>query len=111
MPFSGAPGIVYKIVFDFSLYLTYIILMYEIDWKPKAIKQLLKIGDKSDRQSIRDAVGQLSGFPDCSGIKRLVNHSNEYRLRVGRYRVLFDVHSEIRIISIEEVKKRDERTY
>ena len=85
--------------------------MYDIDWKPKAIKQLFRIGDKSDRQSIRDAVGGLSGFPECSGIKRLVNHRNDYRLRVGRFRVLFDVHTEISIISIEEVKKRDERTY
>ena len=85
--------------------------MYEIDWKPRAIKQLLRIGGKSDRQAIRDSVGNLSRFPECPGIKRLVNHGNDYRLRVGRYRVLFDVHAEIRIISIEEVKKRDERTY
>ena len=85
--------------------------MYEIDWNPKAIKQLMRIGDKSDRQAIRDTVGGLSDFPDCTGIKRLVNHRNEYRLRVGRYRVLFDVHNEIKIISIVEVKKRDERTY
>jgi len=85
--------------------------MYDADWKPKAIKQLIRIGDKSDRQTIRDAVGGLSGFPDCPGIKRLVNHRNDYRLRVGRYRVLFDVHIEISIINIEEVRKRDERTY
>jgi mRNA interferase RelE/StbE len=85
--------------------------MYDIDWKPKAIKQLNRIGDKSDRIAIRDSVGALSGFPECPGIKRLVNHRNDYRLRVGRYRILFDVHTEISIISIEEVRKRDERTY
>jgi mRNA-degrading endonuclease RelE of RelBE toxin-antitoxin system len=85
--------------------------MYDIDWKPKAIKQLIKIGEKSDRQAIRDSVGGLSAFPECPGIKRLVNHRNDYRLRVGRYRILFDVHTEIDIISIEEVRKRDERTY
>ena len=34
-----------------------------------------------------------------------------YRLRVGNYRVFFDFDGAVRIVSIEEVKKRDERTY
>ena len=34
-----------------------------------------------------------------------------YRMRVGRYRVLFDHDDFIKIIEIQEVKKRDERTY
>jgi len=57
------------------------------------------------------AVGELSGFPQCVNVKRLSNHPYEYRLRVGRYRIFFDFHSQVRIIRIEEVKKRDERTY
>jgi mRNA-degrading endonuclease RelE of RelBE toxin-antitoxin system len=32
-------------------------------------------------------------------------------LRVGRYRVFFNVHEQIEIVMVEEVKKRDERTY
>ncbi len=45
-------------------------------------------------------------------VKALVGHDCGYRLRVGRYRVLFDViDSSPTIILIEEVKKRDERTY
>jgi len=43
--------------------------------------------------------------------KQLVRHADGYRLRVGSYRVLFDWNSDIHIVSIEEVKKRDERTY
>jgi len=33
------------------------------------------------------------------------------RLRVGNYRVLFDWEGGIRIVQIQEVRKRDERTY
>jgi len=33
------------------------------------------------------------------------------RLRVGNYRVFFDFDGAVRIVSIEEVRKRDERTY
>lgn len=85
--------------------------MYDVDWKPRAIKQLSKIGDKADKLAIRDAVGELAAFPECKGIKRLTNHSYDYRLRVGRYRIMFDVNETIKIIDIQEVKKRDERTY
>lgn len=52
-------------------------------WPPKAIKQLKKLG----------------------------NHAHGYRLRVGDYRVLFNVLDAIEVVSIEEVKKRDESTY
>ena len=43
-------------------------------------------------------------------MKSLVGHEYGYRLRVGRYRVLFDFDSVVKIVSIEEVRKRDERT-
>jgi len=33
------------------------------------------------------------------------------RLRVGNYRVLFDWDGGVRIVNIEEVRKRDEHTY
>jgi len=40
-----------------------------------------------------------------------VNHPCGYRLRVGNYRVLFDFAGSIKLVRIEEVGKRDERTY
>lgn len=46
-----------------------------------------------------------------SYIKPIFNHEYSYRLRVGRYRVFFEFTREIKIIRIEEVKKRDEHTY
>ena len=46
-----------------------------------------------------------------SNVKKLTNHAYQYRLRVGQYRVFFDVDSDVKIVAIEEVKKRDERTY
>ncbi|PRP61532.1 cytotoxic translational repressor of toxin-antitoxin stability system, partial [Bacillus halotolerans] len=44
-------------------------------------------------------------------VKKLQNREG-YRLRVGQYRVFFDVNQgKINIITIEEVKKRDSKTY
>jgi mRNA interferase RelE/StbE len=85
--------------------------MFKIAWKPKAYKQLLKIRDQHDRDAVYDSTESLVAWPECRNVKPLTNHKYGFRLRVGRYRVLFDVHDTIRIIEVQEVKKRDERTY
>ena len=85
--------------------------MNRIDWTPKAAKQLRKL-QKGVQVDIRDAVqDKLPRFPKCSGVKALVNHPHGYRLRVGNYRVLFNFEGSITLVRIEEVGKRDERTY
>ena len=84
--------------------------MNAIKWHVKALKQLRKI-DRKDNAAIRRAVDGLAAMPACSGVKALTNHEYGYRLRVGRYRVLFDFDGEVRIVEIQEVRKRDDHTY
>lgn len=85
--------------------------MYAIIWQPKALRQLEKLRDRAVRKAIHQAVDTLKGFPACRNVKALTNHIYPYRLRVGRFRVFFDVQQTLRIVFIEEVKKRDEHTY
>lgn len=85
--------------------------MYEINWKVKAMKQLARIGSLETRDAIYASVQTLQGFPVMTNVKKLKNHEYSYRLRVGRYRVFFEADGEVHIIRIEEVKKRDDRTY
>lgn len=84
--------------------------MNSINWTPKAAKQLRKL-DKQAQRPIRDAVTKLATMPNSQNVKALTNHSSGYRLRVGNYRVLFDWDGQIKIVEINEVSKRDERTY
>jgi mRNA-degrading endonuclease RelE of RelBE toxin-antitoxin system len=84
--------------------------MYKIIWEKKALKRLKKIPIK-DRRFINDSVKQLANWADFQNVKSLINHQYQYRLRVGRYRVFFDKEESLKILKIEEVKKRDERTY
>lgn len=93
------------------LYKTYNLLMNLIDRMPKAVKQLRKI-EKTASKKIRQTVNEeLKNLGTARSVKKLTNHQYDYRLRVGNYRVFFDFDGEIRIVSIEEVRKRDERTY
>jgi mRNA-degrading endonuclease RelE of RelBE toxin-antitoxin system len=84
--------------------------MYKIEWAKRALRQLLKV-DLENRNKIVVKVKTLSGWPNCPNIKHLKNHRYQYRLRAGRFRIFFDVENSVKIIKIEEVKKRDERTY
>lgn len=85
--------------------------MMNVLWQPKALKQLKKIGDRSIQERILAATRGLAAFPGCPNIKQMVNHEYTHRLRVGNWRVLFNAFEEVSIVSIEEVKKRDEQTY
>ena len=90
---------------------TYYLDVNSIDWQPKALQQLRKIGAQAGKQ-IRTAVSiELLDLATARNVKALTNHEYGYRLRVGNYRVFFEFDGAVRIISIEEVRKRDERTY
>lgn len=85
--------------------------MNTIIWTRKATRQLLKI-QQEFRTAIYQAVSQeLPDMSTARNVKATPSAQYDYRLRVGRYRVLFNYDGEIKIVSIEEVKKRDERTY
>ncbi len=86
--------------------------MNQILWSTKALRQLRKI-PAGDGVTIRASVGrELADLGQARNVKALSGHACGYRLRVGRYRVLFDViEDEVRVILIDEVRKRDERTY
>lgn len=84
--------------------------MISVKYTSKAARQLRKI-QAQDSAVIRQECNALVNMPHCKNVKALTNHQYGYRLRVGKYRVLFDFDSMIKIVSIEEVRKRDDRTY
>lgn len=85
--------------------------MYRIKWSSRAQKQFARLGDAKLQTRIADAVETLRDPATARHVKPLTGHAYGYRLRVGDYRVLFDVDGVIRIVEIQEVKKRDNRTY
>ena len=86
--------------------------MKTVEWHNRARKQMKKI-PKQYQEAIFNDIDQLADFPNCKSldIKPLKNHRYDYRLRVGKYRILFDDQETIQVIAIQEVKKRDGRTY
>lgn len=85
--------------------------MNTIKWTSKAVRQAQKIKDSAQRKAIFDGVCMLADFPNVPNVKRLTDSTIAYRLRIGNWRVLFDFDGTVRVVTIEEVKKRNERTY
>ncbi|WP_044470472.1 type II toxin-antitoxin system RelE family toxin [Mannheimia massilioguelmaensis] len=86
--------------------------MNQIYWTKKALKQLLAI-DQRYVTAIRNKVNELKEFPNVTlDLKKMKSENNQYRLRVGDYRILFEIiHGEPTIINIQMVKRRTSTTY
>ena len=71
-------------------------MIYNIELKPRAVKDL----DTLDRQTARRVVEKIRGLENnlAGDVKRLTNFTPEYRLRVGDYRVLFEIEGDRVII-------------
>lgn len=84
--------------------------MNSVEYTKKAAKQLRKLPAEISK-TIRTECDELKDMPKCGNVKALTNHEYAFRLRVGNYRVFFNFDGVVSIVTIEEVKKRDDRTY
>ena len=77
-------------------------MLYEIKIKPKAIKDCKKI-PKVILQHIFDKIEAMK-YNLKGQVKHLTNHTPEYRIRIGNYRVLFEIDK--KTIVIYRIKHR-----
>lgn len=81
------------------------LMQYDIRLKPRALKDLQRIA-KTDATKIVAALSDLEN--DLHGdVKRLTNFTPEYRLRVGDYRVLFEIEQPNSIVVYRIRHRRD----
>ena len=78
---------------------------YTVELKPRAVKDLKGL-QKQEASRIADALERLQS--DMTGdVKKLTNFVPEYRLRVGQYRVLFEIENETRVVVYRVVHRRE----
>ncbi|MDQ7016293.1 MAG: type II toxin-antitoxin system RelE/ParE family toxin [Gammaproteobacteria bacterium] len=76
--------------------------MYHIELMSRAVKDLKQI-PKLDAKKVVGKLQQLENGLSVN-VKKLTNFSPEYRLRVGDYRVLFEIENQL--ILVYRVKHR-----
>jgi mRNA interferase RelE/StbE len=84
-------------------------MTYRIEAVSSRIRRELRIIPRPDRQRIARAVQALTDAPCPPGVKQL--EPNVHRLRVGDYRVIYNVFDAEGVILIGRVARRSERTY
>ena len=85
-------------------------MKYTVIFKPSAAKQIRRIDRKEQKKIIAVAVS-LAENPRPHGYKKLVDEVDLYRIRIGNYRIIYQIQDKFLIVIVVHIKKRDERTY
>ena len=81
---------------------------------PAADRDLEKLKGRITRRDferLRDAVRNLAKKPRPQGVRKIKGADNVYRIRVGNYRVVYDVYDSDKLVLILLVTRRSETTY
>jgi len=76
-----------------------------------AERQLSRL-PRREQERIADAIDELEADPFQGDVRPLRGrHQRRYRKRVGRYRIIFQLRHDERIVEISAILPRDDRTY
>ena len=81
---------------------------YRVFIKPSAAKEIEAVGQKKDRQRIVAAIRSLAGDPRPVGVEKLSGQRDWYRVRVGRYRIIYSIGDAELFVMVVRVGHRRE---
>jgi mRNA interferase RelE/StbE len=79
---------------------------YKVLIKPSAGKEIEAIDQKKDRQRIVARVFSLAAYPRPEGCEKLAGQDDRYRVRVGRYRIVYSIGDEELVVVVVRVAHR-----
>ena len=81
--------------------------MYTITFKSSADRDLERISE-TDRNRIIKRIDLLSYNPRPPGVVKISGKENKWRIRVGKYRVIYEIHDDQLVIIVIKVDRRDD---
>ena len=78
---------------------------YQIIIKPTAEKSMDKIPFPA-RRRIADALEELRSHPRPAGVVKLSGDENLWRIRIGNYRVVYEIHDDRLVVLVLRVAHR-----
>ena len=77
---------------------------YQIEFKPRAVKDLKDLPKSHYRRVLAKIEALQQNL--AGDVKKLTNFTPEYRLRVGDYRVLYEIEDQVRVVRVMRVRHR-----
>lgn len=81
--------------------------MYRVFLERAAEKDLNRLSSEVHKRVIT-AIRGLASDPRPSGCRKLSGSKHDWRIRVGDYRVVYEIADEIRIVRVNRVRHRRE---
>ncbi|MCD6453042.1 MAG: type II toxin-antitoxin system RelE/ParE family toxin [Dehalococcoidales bacterium] len=88
--------------------------MYRLEVSPAASRDFDRLKRRIRRQDferLRVAIGSLANEPRPHGVRKIKGAERAYRIRVGSYRVVYEVCDNEQLVLILQVVRRTETTY
>ena len=80
-------------------------MAFRIEWKKSTRKDLRKL-PASATERIVEVVELLSQNPFPHGVEKLSGSEHAYRIRLGDYRIVYEVVRESKLVEIQRVRHR-----
>lgn len=80
-------------------------MSHQVQLAPAAFKQLEKL-PRRDQLRIRDVIDELSLTPRPPGVKKLTGGEDLWRVRVGDYRILYQIQDEVLMVLVVRIAHR-----
>jgi len=80
-------------------------MSYRIEFRPAARRGMRRL-PRDVIQRIDRHILSLADDPRPHGVERLTGEENTYRIRVGDYRVLYEIHDDVLIVYVIRVGHR-----
>lgn len=82
-------------------------MVYRLEFSKRAEKEFSAL-PRQIQQRLQPRIDELAVDPRPSGVKKLEGTDNQYRLRVGDYRIIYQLQDEILLIILLRIGHRRE---
>jgi mRNA interferase RelE/StbE len=81
--------------------------MFRVLLERAAEKDLTRLS-RQVHDRVIDAIQRLAANPRPPGCRKLAGTKNDWRIRVGDYRVIYEIADEIRVVRVNRIRHRKE---
>ncbi len=80
-------------------------MSYEVEIAPAAKRQIKKL-PPDVQQNVVTKLEELAFEPRPDGVKKLEGSDNLYRVRAGKYRIIYEIQDSLLLVTVVKVKHR-----